>query len=233
MQRRLVLILIALMAACVLLPVSTGRSSAEAPAAGRIFLPLIMRLPAQTVEITYVPSADAYVSETWPDENRGSVAYLLAGYDEETATLRGTVRSLIWFDLPAWGPGRVTRATLRLYYGGSWDVISYPGLVRVIRVQAAAAAWDEATVTWRNRPEPPLPDLYGSLNILSEDQPGYRDIDVTALVQQWSARSIPNYGLYLIGPEARGSDWSYHLFLSREAAETNYPYPPELVVTLQ
>ncbi len=227
MQRRLRFVFVALTAlATVLIPLAPV-AQGQAVAPGRLYLPLIARQPPPETEVRLLAAADAYVDQDEPALNFGSDYFLPAGNDQPVAPAEGVMRVLIRFDLPNRAGASVTRAVLRVNYRGFWD---YPDRPRVIAVQAAVGEWAEQSVTWYSQPARAA-EVDGSTTINANDQFGYREIDVTALVKKWYEGSLANDGLYLSGPEAAGSDASYRVFLSRESVETNLPYPPELVIT--
>ncbi len=198
-----------------------GLGHAQTPGPFRIYLPLIHRPPTPVATLTAV--ADAYVAESYPEDNTGHVSYLLAGYDEDPETMEGTVHSLIHFDLSGLQSHVIGSATLRLYYTGFSD---YEDMARLIEVFAADGPWQETEVTWLN--QPPMAEPYGSISILSDDQYGYREIDVTTLVEAWVDGSVANHGIFLLGPEESGSDYSYRVFRSRETVS-----PPQLVISFR
>ncbi len=195
-----------------------GRGQAQTPDPFHIYLPLIHRPLPPPAALT--AGADAYVAENDPGGNTGDLPYLLAGYDEDPQTMEGTVRSLIRFDLSGLESHVIQSATLRLYYAGFSD---YEDMARLIEVFAADGPWHETEVTWLNQPS--MAEPYGSISILANKQYGYREIDVTTLVEAWVDGSVANHGIYLVGPEVSGSDYSYRVFGARETA-----YPPQLVI---
>lgn len=205
-------------AALLLAALSTGLGWAQTPGPDRLYLPLVFRpLPPAT---SLTAEADAYVSESDSGSNRGQRLYLLAGNDEDPETMEGRVRSLVRFDLSGLQSHVISSATLRIYYAGFSD---YEDMPRLIEVFAADGPWQETEVTWLNQPS--MAEPYGSISILANKQYGYREIDVTTLLEAWLDGTQANHGVYLIGPEVGGSDYSYRVFASRESA-----YPPTLVI---
>lgn len=196
-------------------------AAAEAPAPGRLFLPLALQRFSPNLRLA--ASADAYIFQSDPEANRGANPFLMAGYDGDEATKEGALRTLIKFNVPAGITAHVVQATLRVYYAGYSDFENH---ARTVTAAASLGAWSELTVTWANQPPPGQES--GSTTITANDEWGYREIDVTSLVQAWLDGTIPDYGLYLTGPEKSGSDYSFRMFQSRETA-----HPPELVVRFQ
>ena len=201
-----------------------GIAFAQAPDPYRILLPLMLKGTSPAVEIRLSAAADAYVFEGEADTNTGSHLYLFAGYDADE-TMQRTTRSLLRFDLPGDSATAVEEASLRIYYAGYSDI---EGRIRLTTVRAVADSWQETTVTWANQPS--TGDHYGGLSTTANDVSlgVYKEIDITTLVQEWLDGSTPNYGIYLIGPEMSGSDYSYRVFASRESI-----FPPELVIKFE
>ncbi len=139
----------------------------------------------------------------------------------------GALRSLVRFALPSEGSPPVKSATLRVYYLESSAITGAPP--SALTVRASTQPWTESDVMWANQPAMSV-DEYGSVSISWDAQPGYRDFDVTALVQQWSTGALENDGMYLIGPEVSGSAATVFALLARESAATDQPWPPELIL---
>ncbi len=201
-----------------------GTTSAQAPSSHRVLLPLVLKNSSLSTEIRLMAVADAYVLEAGPDTNTGSKYYMIVGYDESedpVAELR--TRALVKFDIPAGSAATATQATLRVWYANAYD---FPGHSRDITARACIGSWEELGVTWDNQPD--VGESFGKVSIPANYDFGYRDIDVTQLVQGWLAGSILNYGIYLSGPEVSGSDSSYREFRTRESE-----HPPELVIRFQ
>lgn len=171
---------------------------------------------------TLTAVADATILEGYPGFNAGTTNDMWAGYDDGRLSPPGRiVRSLIKFDLSGIpSSATVQSARLRVYYAGYWD---YPNRVRTITAYRIVGDWTERGVTWNNKPSPGT--AYGSVAINSDQNWGWRELDVGALVQGWINGSIPNQGVMLRGPEASGADSSFRIFSTREG-----PYPPQLVI---
>src|SRR5688572_16274406 len=98
--------------------------------------PVVVSDPAGAVETRLSPVADARVEQAAPDGNFGSSSRLIADLSPAT-------ESYLRFTVPA-GTGPITKATLRLRVENATS--DGP------EVRATAGQWDEATVTWNNRP---------------------------------------------------------------------------------
>lgn len=171
---------------------------------------------------TLTAVADATILEGYPGVNAGTTSDMWAGYDDGALSPPGRiVRSLIRFDLSGIpSNATVQSARLRVYYAGYRD---YPNRVRTITAYRIVGDWTESGVTWNNKPSPGT--AYGSVAINSDQNWGWRELDVGALVQGWINGTIPNQGVMLRGPEISGTDSSFRTFSTREG-----PFPPQLVI---
>lgn len=177
---------------------------------------------AGTTQRTLYAVADTTIMEGYPSYNFGTTVDMWAGYDDSLDPYGRIVRSLIRFDLSGLPPAAVVQsAVLRVYYVGYWD---FPNHVATITAYQINGSWTETGVTWNNRPNPGA--SYGSVDIPANQNWGWRELDVKALVQGWLNGSIPNQGVMLRGPEISGIESCWRSFSTREG-----PYPPQLVVT--
>lgn len=171
--------------------------------------------PAQT--------EDTYISADAPNANYGTATSL--NVDGATPHAHGLMRFLNVFgsapgQVPPQSP--IASAILRL------NCNNYGALMKAYRLTQNwgqnAATWNQCSsgVSWVN----PGADGLGSHATLelSADctATGWRTIDVTAFVQEWSNGS-ENYGIVLVDSGTDGVD-----FYSSESAS-----PPELIITLQ
>jgi hypothetical protein len=106
----------------------------------------------------------------------------------------------------------VTNATLRIYQKDS-----YSQLIEIFRI---IQPWSESTVTWDTMPNHSS-SVWASFDGVFA-VPSIRDIDVTALVQDWVNGISPNYGFLLMSSSGSGDIQ----FASRESSDPH----PELVV---
>lgn len=146
-------------------------------------------------EVTYDCSQDTEVDEELSDVSAGEnpVVEVHADWEDDPVW---QIKTLFQFPVEAHYE-IVLEAVLRLYVVGNND--TDPGPLAVFR---AGAAWDEATVTWDERPTenrdivvtvPAAP--MGSLAT-----PGLWEIDVTEIVQSWQ-EGFPNNGFYIDVPD--------------------------------
>jgi len=127
------------------------------------------------------PASDAYTSSTSSTKNYGSATTLQVG---------SGVRTFLQFDLstlPA--VTTVSKATLRLYV----DSVTTAGSFDVLLVQNA---WDEGTLTDKNRPSPAIV-IAGPISVASSSQDQFIVIDITSTVQEWLQSPSTNNGIAL------------------------------------
>lgn len=146
-------------------------------------------------EVLYDCSQDTEVDEELSDVTAGDDAVIEVHADWEDDPV-WQIKTLFQFPVEA-NYEIVLEAVLRLYVVGNND--TDPGPLAIFR---AGSAWDEATVTWDERPtenrdivvtEPAAP--MGSLGT-----PGLWEIDVTEIVQSWQ-EGFPNNGFYIDVPD--------------------------------
>jgi hypothetical protein len=145
--------------------------------------------------------ADAHVNTARPSINSGSLSNINVG---------GGYTGLLQFDLStlpaATTAAQVSRAVLRLYC----NRVITPGL---ISIQPVTAAWSESTVTFAT-----LPPLNGTVQVFTAAQPStFISIDVTSMVQGWTATPSTNFGLALSAGTAAVQ------FDSKENDQTAHP----------
>ena len=141
-------------------------------------------------------SADAFLSQTSPTSNYGATSYVSA-FDHFA----------IRFVLPdAVSNRRIVSAKVGFYVWAqsNYQPNQYMTLHRVTR------AWEESSATWNGAstgtawttPGGDYAERVGSILQLSGaanwDHVFYPPVDVTMLVQKWSAGTVPNYGMILI-----------------------------------
>jgi immune inhibitor A len=144
-----------------------------------------------TVTTTFIPTDDAYIAKGLPNNNYGGIPLMYVGAND-------ILRSLLKFDLVGIDPiFPVDSAVLRVY------VNAYTGGGSAADLQAfrVMTPWVEGTVTWKtpwsivggDYAEPAA----GSAAIVKTDVGTWKELDVTALVQQWTANPASNLGVIL------------------------------------
>lgn len=157
-------------------------------ASAAVAQPSLVRLPAV---------ADASADADQPAANFGSAPIVTSG---KTFTLTPTFR--VWmtrghyqFDLAALaGLPAPSRARLRVYQEQS----SAAGCLDV-SLHRVTQAWSEATLTWQNKPAHD-PVVIATQCVGDSFDLGFKNFDVTTLVQGWLQNSYPNFGLVLRDP---------------------------------
>ncbi len=102
-----------------------------------------------------------------------------------------------------------------------------------LQVFPVKQSWNEDTITWNN-----LPDVNTSI-MCSQYFPvglGFRYINVTTIVSNWTSLIIPNFGFYLrttinflhfYSKEASNED--YHPTLEFTVLKEDFPQPPPII----
>ncbi|MFV1951244.1 MAG: LamG-like jellyroll fold domain-containing protein, partial [Nitrospinota bacterium] len=163
----------------------------------------------------YAGCTDAFLSSKYFDDNTGSLPVL-----KESSSTRNIRTILIKFDLKGniHSDSTITSATLYLYYYG-------PASNNNKRIYAARVTsdWDQGTVTY-NTPlsveDPPLSWADWDLN-----ETGWKEIDVTGLVEYWYANPDVNFGMKLTSDSTDAA-----LFYSSEYTDSP-GLRPKLTVT--
>ena len=214
-----------------LLPLQRLSVAAPSPPLVRHLVPLqqaidvhtssISRPNSTTAMLPFYSSNDATVQEGAPSSTDPSNPNLGAGYNLSSYFpfwADGRVRSYLTFDLSSLpADSTIISATLRLYHVGGVD---YPGQTRNVTFYRVTENWNEASVTWNNRPN--YAESLGSVST-TYDFEGWVTLDLTAQVLAWVGGTQANYGVVAIGPE--GTPGVCRLFTSRETI-----YRPELHV---
>ncbi len=156
-------------------------------------------LDTTTVTTNLIPdvSDDAVAVEGAASTTHPSDSYLIAGYDNGSIYPTGRVRSYIRFDLSGIPvDGTIVSATFRIYHAGGQD---YPNTSRDVSFYRVTEVWDDATLTWNNRPA--YAELLGASSTTYNYQ-GWYELDITQLVRDWVSGTTPNYGIVAVGPES-------------------------------
>ncbi len=176
-------------------------------------VPEVDRRPLMELELTtptpletaVLPaSGDAYVWSANPKLN-----YCCTGYDTSGNYMGGDKVALLKFDVAGLPAGAtVMSAVLRLRHDPG-----YP--TNPNRVQAAAQAWDDATVTWATFGGVPAaaPDIVFEPN----DDGGYTEVEVRSIVQPW-VDGAPNHG-FVLDEDGNEATW----WFSKEATADRRP----------
>lgn len=156
-------------------------------------LPVAGLLPAQV--LTLPPVADATTDQSQPTLNFGSDPEFNFGkaYSSSPFTvwfLRGHIR----FDLSALQGLVPQRARLFWYQSRS----SAAGCLDVA-AHRLTASWSEGTVTWNNQPAHD-PVAAATACVGDSFNLGWKEFDVTLLVQDWLAGVVPDHGLVIRDP---------------------------------
>ncbi len=165
---------------------------------------------APRANFTAPVSQDSWIDASQPAGNFGADAGLHVGLVMDPATgLMGERQILVQFDLSGLPPGStIVNATLHLYQIAASGFDAYP-----VRPDAAAASWQEAAVTWNNRP--PNPNLNDPA-ITLDYAVGWKQWDVTQIVRAWQNGQLPNFGIVLEGLTPVGAPPAERVFSSRE-----------------
>ena len=138
--------------------------------------------------ISLYPTADAYVQEAFPTQNKGDDTYLLvtgsnSGLPEKRSYLRFN-----FADIPSYAIATDT-AQLRLI---SQNESTVP--TALVAVQGVASSWSESTITWSNRPIG-RGLAADARNVYNDGQPVYWDI--SSIVRRWFEGTTLNHGIEL------------------------------------
>ncbi len=161
---------------------------------------------------TFDAVADAEVRQSAPNTNFGIAPTFDVGYDND-ADFHQVQRGLLHFDVTTYlVPGTVIhQAILNLYYSGLCDYL--PPQSILYQAHGVAAPWAEMSVTWNNQPG--TTQSYGAASIPADTNWGYRQFDITDLVQDWINGTQPEYGIMVTGPESPPYPCAYRTFLSK------------------
>ncbi len=200
---------------------ATDQASTQTPTPTATPMPTVPPTPPLSGSVTLTSVADAVVFEGFPTANIGTSSDMWVGYDDSLDPDGKIVRSVVKFNLSSVPAGaNVQSAKLRIYYVGYWD---YANVYDSIRAYQATGDWSESSVNWNNKPN--AGQGYGSINVASNSNWAWFELDVKDLVQNWLNGSMTNYGIVLRGQEESGSNSSWRSFSTREG-----PNPPQLVV---
>jgi hypothetical protein len=186
-----------------------GRANAGRPAAAQ----------AGPTQLVLTAVADAWIDEVTAGTNYGSDPSLHVGrYLDPSTGLLSTRWTLVQFNLESLPTNAtILTATLELYQTGASGFDAYQ-----IRPDAVSRPWNEATVTWANKP--PAANLGDPPRSLDYAM-GVKQWDVIHIVQAWQS-GTPNYGIMLVGIDIAGMPPSERIFSAREGTAS----PPRLII---
>lgn len=168
--------------------------------------------------LTFPAGADAHISQGSPSNNYGNSSTLRTSYTAGATPL--SEQALLFFDLSAipWNT-EVLKATLHMYLQEAGEEAKVCMAVHAIQEEwcEGPLCWLLPPVTWNKQPSHALA---ASADHVVGTEPGYREWDVTTLVQEWVSHSAWNYGMVLLGEEESAA-WT-RVFSSREGS--NPPY---------
>ncbi|MGQ9584372.1 MAG: DNRLRE domain-containing protein, partial [Anaerolineae bacterium] len=165
----------------------------------------------ETVEACLLAVADAYVSEPDPNGTYGDSVWLSVG--DSDAEFMLSQRTLVKFDLTSLhlpDDATIVGARFEAYLAGAAG-----GENATIDLHDLNRDWDEATVTWNNRP--PAASLQATANVgmATDLYVGWEGDDFTALVDRWYRNTVRNRGFMLLH-RYEGGEYTNRTFRSRE-----------------
>lgn len=153
---------------------------------------------------------DSWVDATQPTSNFGGDASLHVGMAVQPATGGlGERQTLVQFDLSGLPAGAtIVDATLQLYQIAASGSDAYQ-----VRPDAAGHSWQEAAVTWANKPSN---SNLGDPAITLSYSTGWKQWNVKQTVQDWQDHRVANFGFVLVGMNPAGVPPSERVFSARE-----------------
>jgi len=157
-----------------------------------IFMVLFMTALVFPAEITIQPDSseckDSQITNYSPSANYGTRIYLTENWSDVPWITRG----MIEFNLSKYfDPSKsfkVVAATMSFYHINNSPVSQTWYLNRITE------SWDEATVTFTNKPGY---DTTSASSVVCKNSEGWEDFDVKDLLQKWLNKTYSNYGIYL------------------------------------
>jgi len=163
----------------------------------------------------FAATSDAFVMESAPSNNLGTIEYLIVGRDNDNTRFESFIRfGTLLSVLPS--NAVIEQAELRLERGQfqgtvqMWVWLAYPG-------------WSENMVNWNNRPL----GLGYFTSISATTGADTKSINVTSHVRAWMNGEWVNYGFFL-GEASTSSPGSVATFRSREFSDATKR--PKLIV---
>jgi hypothetical protein len=176
-----------------------------------------VKAATQTIEIK--ATQDAYVSQDYPDTNYGSNTSLRV----HKTLPREDV--FLYFDISSMVEQNFSSVMLRIRLFGS--------TATTLEVFPIEQSWDENTITWNN-----VPDVNTSIMCSQYFTAGlgFRYVNVTTIVLNWTSIIMPNFGFYLrttinglafFAKEYTNED--YHPTLEFIVPAEDSPQPPPII----
>ncbi len=162
---------------------------------------------------------DAHVAQGTPAINFGALGSVNVGGTVSPAPHKGLFQFNITAVLPAGtSSAQIGKATLLLF-------VNKVNTAGSIDVNAAAAAWNEATVTAGSAPGLSTPV---AVAVPVAASGAYLAIDATNIVKDWVSGALPNNG-FIVGANAANLSTSV-MFDSKEATTTSHPAVLDIVL---
>ena len=164
-------------------------------------------------KIQIIPDHDTYADETAKDTVRGNDDTLIV------KSYLGSRRPLYfkWSNTLIWNyiseGTKINEVILKVYI----YQISIGDLYKNAPILRVASDWDEATLTWNNRPA-----VTGStINTIDFDSVGWKSADITDIFKAWHSEEENNYGvrIWIDSTTVAETIWMYS-----SEAESNKPY---------
>ncbi|MBW2964234.1 DNRLRE domain-containing protein, partial [Candidatus Woesearchaeota archaeon] len=169
----------------------------------------------ETLQPDATEGYDTFVNQNAPNQNYGDSEFLVA------AELSGNYAgSLLYFNLSNITGADVSNAVLRLYY---YEAPNNPANAINISVRRIQDVWDEATVTWNNKPA--SGSYEWAANTLTDNY-GWIEWNITDLVQSWANGTWANRGIALT-PDTVPAQTQKRFYSSDS---TNAAYRPQLML---
>ena len=161
----------------------------------------LVQVKAATQIIEIKATQDAYVSQDYPDTNYGSNSSINVHHTLPKED------GFLYFDINSMMEQTYSSVMLKFYLFGS--------TATTLDVFPVEQSWNEDTITWNNFPDVNMSIMcsqYFSVGL------GFRYINVTTIVSNWTSTIIPNFGFYL------RTTINFINFYSKEASnEDNHP----------
>ncbi len=170
-------------------------------------------------------SMDTYAASgtDWANNPRGQGPGLYVGYGDSRAFNLGQTETFLRWDLSTSSGWTVRSAALRLYV--AFATYESSGQRMTIEARRVTANWNEATLTWNNKPTFERNRVEASATL---DTSVGRWIEwplPKALVQSWVDSPLTNFGIALVDPDASRPGPHIRNFYSLQYSDPNLrPY---------
>jgi hypothetical protein len=221
----------------VLLTISIASAAAQGSSSGTPFEELgedlvLRRVKTPTSDIIdLLPIQDTYITSNRPDQNYGQAADFWVGYDLDR-TGGGAERPYIQWDIGQ-VPEYITINSAELWYY-IYSVRPGGDAAMATNVRHLLDSWSGDTLTWNNAQNVD----WGSIAVEGEvpGSVGWRSLDATDLVKDWTSGGHENHGLVVLGDESvqerergiytRNASIDLRPFLRIDYSITNDTIPP-------